>query len=140
MSPVPARLNSDAVDLSTRVFRTATVVGSPAAAAETIIASLTLNRDLAFGLGVLLMGYAAWTVGTDGTSANFRIRRTDVSGTIVKASGLTTRTAAQLAADGILGIDTGPTFPNQVYVMTLIVTAGSAPSTVSAVEFAAIVI
>ncbi len=136
----PTRLSAIGIDLSPRVAETATVVASPAAAAETIIASLTLNQDPVFGLGVVLLGYAAYTVGTTGTAATVRIRRTNVAGTIVKASGAMTRTAAQLWADSIIAVDTGPTFPGQIYVVTLQVTAATAASTVSAVELVAIVV
>ncbi len=140
MSPDPIRLSAKDVDPSPRVVRTGTVVASPAAAAETIIASLTVVPDLVVGLGVVLHGYAAYTVGTSGTAVTLRIRRTDVAGTIVKASGAMTRTAANLAADSIVAVDTGPTLPNQVYVLTMQVTAGAAASTVSAVELVAIVV
>ncbi len=140
MSPDPIRLSAKDVDPSPRVVRTGTVVASPAAAAETIIASLTVVPDLVVGLGVVLAGYAAYTVGTSGTAVTFRIRRTDVAGTIVKASGAMTRVAANLAADSIVAVDTGPTLPNQVYVLTMQVTAGAAASTVSAVELVAIVV
>ncbi len=140
MSPDPIRLSAKDVDLSLRVVRTGTVVASPAAAAETIIASLTVVPDLVVGLGVVLNGYAAYTVGTGGTAVTLRMRRTDVAGAIVKASGAMTRTAANLAADDILAVDTGPTLPNQVYVLTMQVTAGAAASTVSAVELVAIVV
>jgi len=138
--PEPFRLSGQNVDLSPRVFRDASVDASPAAAAETVIATVSIGPDLGFGLGVLVIGYAAWTVGTAGVSANFRIRRDSLTGTIVKASGATTRTAAQLQHDTIVGIDTSPTFPNEVYVLTLIVASASAESTVSAVELVAVVL
>jgi len=138
--PDAFRMSGAAVDLSPRVFRDATVDASPAAAAETTIATLSLTPDLGFGLGVLLIGYVAWTVGTAGVSGRFRIRRDSITGTTVKDSGLTTRVAAQLQQDTIVGIDTSPTFPNEVYVLTLIVGSASAESTVSAVEFVAVVI
>jgi hypothetical protein len=128
------------VALGDRVFRSATVVASPAAADETIIASVSIPQDIAVGLGILVQGFAAYTVGTDGVSANFRIRRTNVAGTIVKATGATTKVAAQLHTDSILGLDTGGALPNQVYVLTMIVASGSAESTVSAVELVAIVL
>lgn len=136
--PEEIRLSGAAVDLSPRVRRSATVVASPAAAAETIIATVTIDRDLALGLGVLLLGYAAYTVGTAGVSANFRIRRTNVSGTIVKASGAKTVAATELHDESIVAVDTGASLPNQVYVLTMIVASASAESTVSAVELVAI--
>lgn len=140
MPAPPTRIAAAGVDLSGRCFRTATVVGSPALAAETIIASVTIDRDLSAAFGVLLFGYAAATVGTDGVSVGWKIRKTDASGTILKQSGLKTATAATLIDESIIAVDTSPSLPNQVYVMTLIVTSGSAASTVSAVELAAVVI
>src|SRR5207244_951353 len=140
MSPVPTRQSGATVDLSPRVFSTATVVGSPAASSETIIASLTINQDLAFGLGVVLIGYAAYTVGTNGVGVNLKLRQTDASGSTIRASGITTATAANLDARSIVGLDTAPTLPGQVYVMTMTVASGSAASTVSAVSLIALVI
>lgn len=138
--PDPIQLSAAGLDLSPRVFRDATVDASPAAAAETVIATVSIPDDLAVTEGVLLIGYAAWTVGTAGVSGQFRIRRDSVSGTAIKASGATTRTAAELNHDTIVGFDTTPTLPNEVYVLTLIVGSASAESTVSAVELVAVVI
>ena len=140
MSPVPTRQSGATVDLSPRVFSTSTVVASPAAAAETIIASLTVNQDLAFGLGVVLIGYAAFTAGTNGVSANLKLRQTDASGSTLKASGLVTVAAASLYDRSIVALDTGPTLPGQVYVMTLTIGSGAAASTVRALSLIALVI
>jgi len=138
--PEAIRLSADAIDLTPRVLRTATVVASPATTAETTVASLTISRDLSFTLGVVLFGYAAYTVGTAGVSVVVRIRRTNTTGTIIKASGAATRVAANLEADSIVGVDTGPTLPGQVYVLTMTVASASAESTVSAVELVAVVV
>lgn len=137
---VPTRLLADAIDLKPRVIRSATVAASPAAAAETTICTLTVDRDLQVSLGILVIGFAAYTVGTSGTAVNLRIRQTDTAGTVVKATGATSRTAGNLASQSVLGFDTAPVLPNQVYVLTMTVTSGSAASTVSAVELVAIVI
>lgn len=136
----PLKLDSSVVALAARHFRTATVVESPAAAAETIIASLTIDADLVVTQGVALRAFCAYTVGTDGVSGNLRIRKTDVAGSVLKATGALTVVAAQLHAPNILAFDTAPTLPNQVYVLTLVVASGSAASTVSAVELDALVI
>ncbi len=138
--PEPLHLSAAGLDLSPRVFRDATVDGSPAAAAETTIANIAIPDDLAVTEGVLLIGYVAWTVGTAGVSGRFRLRRDSIAGTTIKDSGLTTRVAAELNHDTIVGFDTTPTLPNEVYVLTLIVGSASAESTVSAVELVAIVI
>lgn len=140
MTPVPTRFLADALDLSPRVKRSATVTGSPAAAAETIVATSPATGELSFGLGVLVVAYAAVTVGTNGTALTWRIRQTDASGTVVKSSGAKTATAATLVDELMFGIDTSPAAAGQVYVLTLTVTAGSAASTVSAVEIATIAV
>lgn len=130
----------ESVDLSGRCFHSTVVANSPSAAAETIIASVTITGDASMQKAVYLDGWAAYTVGGSGTAVQFRIRRTDVVGTAMVASGALTRAAAALHADDIAGVDTAPTLPNQVYVMTMIVTAGATPSTVSAVMLRAIVV
>lgn len=128
------------VDLSPRVFTTRTVAASPAAATETIVASVTISTGLAVSAGVLLMGFLAWTQGTDGVSYNVKLRKTDASGSTLKATGLPELAATKLGSAAIIGFDTSPSLPGQVYVMTLTITLGSAPSTVSAVELDAIVL
>lgn len=138
--PVPTRLNADAISLAPRVFRTSTVVASPADATETTIASLTIDADLSFGLGVLLIGWCTLTVGTNGASVLTRIRRTSTAGTAVAASGATSATAANLVDRSIACVDTGPTLPGQAYVMTLTVGGATAASTVAAVQLVALVI
>ncbi len=139
----PIRITSSGVDLSDRFAASTTVVASPAAAAETIIASLTLAGNLSVKTGVLLTGWAAYTVGTNGTAVQLRLRQTAVAGTLVAASGALTGSqhgAAILTVDDIQGLDASPVFPGQVYVLTMQVTAGSAASTVSAVFLSAFAI
>lgn len=140
--PDPIKTSSALVDLSARFRRSIVVVASPAAAAETIIASLTIADDMVIGQGARLEGWAAFTVGTNGTAVRFRIRRVDVAGAIVVDTGALTAgiAAAGLGAQDIMGFDTGTVLPNQVYVLTMAVTAGSAPSTVSAVFLGAIIV
>jgi hypothetical protein len=140
--PVPLTQAAASLDLSQRAAATTTVVGSPAAAAETIIAQLTLNTDETIVSGVMLRGFAAFTVGTNGTAVTLRLRRTNVSGTVVATTGALTGgiAAANLVAETILGFDTGAALTGQVYCLTLQVTAGSAASTVSAVELDALVV
>ena len=139
----PIRITSSGVDLSDRFAASTTVVASPAAAAETIIGSLTLGANLSTKLGVLLTGWAAYTVGTSGSAVTLKVRQTSVSGTTIVSSGALTGSqhgAGILSADDVQGLDTAPVFPGQVYVLTMQVTAGSAASTVSAVFLAAFAI
>lgn len=140
--PVPLTENAAGIDLSARAAATTAVVGSPADNTETIIASLTLDTDETILSGVMLRGFAAFTVGTSGTATTLRIRRTNVSGTVVATTGALTAgvAAGKLAADVILGFDTGAASTGQVYVLTLEVTGGAAESTVSAVELDALIV
>jgi hypothetical protein len=140
MPPAPIDYSSALVDLSQRFQGTSTVVASPAAGAETIIASLALADfgNLTVVSGIRLHGFAAFTVGTDGVSANLRIRQTDVNGSVVKTTGAVIAVATNLLAMNVLGLDASPGV--KTYVLTLTVGSGSAPSTVSAVHLAATVI
>lgn len=140
--PVPITINAAEVDLSPRIAASTAIVGSPAAAAETIICSLTLNTDLPIISGVALSGWAAFTVGTNGTAVTFRLRRTNASGTVVATSGALTGgvAATNLLAQDVKGFDTGAALTGQVYVLTMQVTAGSAISTVSAVFLKATIV
>jgi hypothetical protein len=136
----PLRLSAAGVDLSPRVKSTGTVVASPTDDAETIVASLTIAENVAVSAGVLLRGWGAFTVGTNGVSANLRIRKTDVAGTVLAATGAVTLAAADLAALAVDALDTSPALPNQVYVLTAELVSASAGSTFSAVRLSAIVL
>jgi hypothetical protein len=138
--PQPIQIGSAGLDLSERFFRTATVTGSPATSAEVTVATLNITPDLAVMEGVMLWAWASLTVGTDGVSILTRIRRDSLTGTAVKASGATTAVAAQLVDRSIVAFDTGAVLPNEVYVLTMAVGSATAGSTVSAVEFAALVV
>jgi len=140
MPPPPIRYDGHSVDLSGRFFNTTTVTGSPAAAAETIIATLTIGESVAVQKAVYLSFVCAFTVGTNGVSTRLRLKQTDTSGTTLYDSGLVTATAANLVSMSALGVDTAATLPGQVYVATLIVGSGSAASTVSAVNLIGVVV
>jgi hypothetical protein len=138
--PQPIRYDSISFDLSKRFPITTTVGASPAAASETIIGTLTIPSfsDIAVVSGIIVQGWAAYTVGTSGTAVTLKIRQTNVSGTTVASTGALTRAAANLAADDINGFDSGAGVG--VYVLTMTVTAGAATSTVSALNLAAIIV
>src|SRR2546430_8244329 len=133
---------ADAIDLRPRVVVSTVVVASPAAAAETIIAQTAAIGDVAVLSGVLVGGWAAFTVGTTGTAVRLRLRQTNVAGTVVADTGALTAgvAAAALVAQDVEGFDAAAVAPAQVYVLTLQVTAGSAPSTVSAVKLSGIIV
>ena len=131
--PAPAiRYDGHAVDLSGRIFSSTAITGSPAAASETIVCTLTIGENVSLQKAVYLFGSVAFTVGTNGVSANLKIRQTDTSGTTLWASGATTVTAANLWEMQGLAVDTAAALPGQVYVITLTIGSGSAASTVSA--------
>jgi hypothetical protein len=136
--PRPINEAADAIDLSPRFVRSAVVVASPALAAETIIAQTAAIGDVAVVTGVLLRGWAAFTVGTTGTAATLRLRQTNAAGTVIATTGGIA--AANLVTLTAEGFDAAATPPGQVYVMTLQVTGGSAASTVSAVLISGLVI
>lgn len=135
----PIRANAAGFDLSPRIARSDTVAASPTAATETTICTVIIPLDVQPILGVFLLGFAAFTVGTAGVSANLRIRQTDTSGTVVKATGATTETAANLDDKNVQGFDTAPPAAG-VYVLTLTVGSASAGSAVSAASLVALVI
>lgn len=129
-------------DLSPRMVFSTTVVASPAGASETIIASVTIPSALLVATGVVLNGWAAYTIGATPTSAQLRIRQTSVAGTIKADTGAMTgghNTAGFLVADDVNGVDTAPA-DAQIYKLTLTVAGGSSASTVSAVFLQATVI
>jgi hypothetical protein len=140
--PRPINEGADAIDLSPRFVRSAVVVASPAAAAETIIAQTAAIGDVAVLAGVRLSGWAAFTVGTNGTAARARLRQTNVAGTVIADTGAVTGgiAAANLVTLDVEGFDAAAVSPSQVYVLTLQVTAASAVSTVSGVLLAGLII
>ena len=137
MSPEPIRRSAIDLDMSPRFTGTSTVVGSPALAAETIIASITLATfgDMVLTSGVRLSCFAAFTVGTSGVSATMRVRQTDVNGTVVQSTGALTVAAGNLYAPTMVCFDAQP--GKATYVLTLQIGSGAATSTVSAVHMSA---
>lgn len=140
MTAEPVRYDSQGIDLSSRLVTSSTVAASPAAAVETVIASITIADSLAVAAGVILHGFAAYTVGTNGVSGRLRIKQTGTAGTTEADTGVLAQTAAALQAITVDGFDTGPVLPGQVYVLTLIVASATAASTVSSVLLTATVV
>lgn len=133
-------MDASRVLLSTALFQTAAVTGSPAAAVETIVATLALPTNIRADQKVYLLGWMSLTVGTNGTALTVKVRQTNVSGTVVATSGAEGATAAALVSRSIIAVDTPGPQSGFTYVMTLTVTAGSATSTVSAVGLVAVVV
>lgn len=142
MSPVPIHESGANIDLSPRVFESTSVTGSPASNAETIVCTVTTSGDIAALLGCLILFSIAFTVGTSGVSCQYKIRRTNASGTTIYDSGATNGdvAAGKLLQKTLVGFDTGPTLPGQVYVCTLTVGSGAATSTVSAATGVVVVV
>lgn len=140
MPPEPIRIDSSALDLHHRFQQYKTVDASPSAGSETVIATLTLADfgDIAVVSGILVMGWAAYTVGTSGVSANLKIRQTNVSGTTICATGATTVSATNLKDISVNGFDAGAGASS--YALTLTIGSGAAASTVSACQIVAILI
>ena len=140
--PQPISYDSQRLDLSKRIQVYTTVDASPAAGAETIIATLVLAgfADTALISGVELSGWAAFTVGTSGVSARMRIRQTNVSGTVKADTGALTGgiAAGNLVAQDVEGFDAGAGVGT--YVLTLTIGSGAAASTVSALKLRAVLI
>lgn len=133
--PQPIQEAANIIDLTPRFGGSSTVQNSPiAAAAETIIATVNLPAfgDTQIVNGVRLHGWAAFTVGTNGTAATLKIHQTNAAGTTVVSSGALTVTAANLYAFDVLGADAAPGVAT--YVLTLQITNGSANTTISAVH------
>lgn len=129
-------------DLSPRFVFSSTVVASPAGASETIIASVAIPSGIVVNAGVILNGWAAYTLGSTPTSCQLQIRQTNVSGTVKANTGAMTgghNTAGFLVADDVNGFDTAPG-DGQVYKLTLTVAGAGSASTVSAVYLAATVV
>jgi hypothetical protein len=136
----PIRQSIVPIDLSERFPSTKVVAASPALAAETVIATLTLPGfgDTAVVSGIQFDGWAAFTVGTSGVSATMRVRQTNVSGAVVATTGALTVVATNLVQISVQGFDATPGVA--VYALTLQIGSGAAASTVSALSLQAVVI
>ena len=137
------------IDFGPRFFTSSTIVGSPAAATETIVCQITgIDSFLGVSKGVFLSGVISFTVGTSGTAVRVRIRQgtTAGAGTVVADSGALTGgvAAAALLSQDLQGVDTGVSGGTAVavtsYHLSLQVTAGAAASTVSQTNLTALVL
>lgn len=132
-------VNARGVDLSQRFAHSEAIVGSPALAAETIVAQIQIASGLTVVSGVQLWGSVSFTVGTSGTAATLRIRQTNVSGTVKGTSAAFTVAATNLVGFPLTTFDTTPG-DAQIYVLTLQITAGAATSTVAQTQLSALVV
>jgi hypothetical protein len=116
--------------------RTTAVTGSPAAAAETTIATIAAAAVPAGQSGdpVDLIGEVDITIGTNGTTVTLKIERGDATvlatvGPITTAGAATRFNAAIMATDREAGLG---------YLLTATVANGSAVSTVNQVNLLAL--
>jgi hypothetical protein len=113
-----------------------TVVASPAAAAETVIASVAGNTSLFAGQTFKLQGFCALTADASAVSLVLKIRRASLTGTTVATSatytGIDILTPA-LVGFHVYGSDTILEQTNGIYVMTATLASAVAGSTVAAV-------
>jgi hypothetical protein len=121
-------------------YSTFAVTGSPAAAAETVVATLT-GVDLRFSDQVIkLQGVVNFTVGTSGNAATLRLRRDSLTGTQVGTTiTLPASTiVATAVATGLINFSDQPgNVAGATYVMTLQVASAAAISTVNNVNLTA---
>lgn len=114
------------------------VTGSPAAAAETVIATLASVSTQFGGQTVRFAANVDITPQAAVTSITYRIRRTSLTGTLVGTVGPIAPSAAPIGrlVSEIEGSD-APGDSSGPYVLTAQCAAGAAPSTVNAVTFQA---
>ncbi len=141
--PDPINVSAARVDLSTRIAVSTTVAASPAAGTETVIATITgLNfPSIVQQVGVIVQGWCAFTVGTNGVTAQLRIYDTSAAtGELIADTGVTTQavTATKLTTASVAGLDVEG--DQTAYCLTLTIGSGSAASTVSAVQLLVIAV
>jgi hypothetical protein len=117
------------------------VLGSPAAAAETAIAT-TPGINLALdNAQILLFWYLAITIGTNGTSLKIFIKRgSGTAGNFINQSFLATVAAGNLVVSSGHYADSPGVVAGQQYTLTATVGAASAVSTVADVSLTAMVL
>ena len=141
MSSQPFTSGVLGVDLSARFAQSSALVGSPAGGSITSICELAVPdfNIIPVTTGVILEGFAAFTVGTSGVSALLQIRQTGISGAVVATTGAVTVVGGDLHALSVQGIDTGPLAAG-VWILALTIGSGAAESTVSSTQLLATVV
>lgn len=127
---VPVQIGGQYIDFSNRLAYSVTVDASPSAGTKTTIAHLSIPSGVTIIAGVLLVGQAAFTVGTSGVSATLDIAHH--GGTAIGTTGAATVTAGDLYAPLVQAFDTSLN-DGQRYDLELTIGSGAAASTVSSV-------
>lgn len=140
--------SANTLDLGPRFYTSSTIVGSPSAATETLVAQITgIDGQLSVSVGVFLSAALSFTVGTSGTAIRIRIRQgtTAGAGTVIADTGALTGgvAATNLLSQDIQNVDTnasgGAAVASTSYHVSLQVTGGAAASTVSQANIIALV-
>lgn len=117
------------------------IVGSPALAAETIIATTGAIQLAIDNAQVILVAFVEITVGTSGTGLTLRLRRGNaLTSALVNVGNAATVVAANLVRQSLVYADSPGVVAGLQYSLTAQVTAGAAASTVSDVGLLAFVL
>lgn len=138
--PAPIHDTAAGMDLSPRVFATATFIGSPANPTEAVVARVTVSGDVALVVGVVLLAFLSIRVGTAGTSVRMRLRQTGLGGAVVADTGAIPETAGTIVTRLALGLDQAAVMPGQVYALTSQTADAVATSTVQEVALVALAV
>jgi hypothetical protein len=118
-----------------------TVVGSPAAAAETVICTTPPLNPPSDASNIIVIGMYQIQTGTNGTTVNTRIRQgATAAGLVVSGFPGLTVVATQVYTPSILAIDTPGLVAGLQYSMSAQVGAATAVSTVSSLALLAMAI
>lgn len=137
--PAPIRETAAGMDLSPRVFATATFVGSPANQTEAVVARVTVSGDIALVVGVVLVVFLSIRVGTSGTSVRMRLRQTGLAGTVLADTDAIPETAGTFVTRLAVALDQAAVLP-QVYALTSQTADAVATSTVQQVALVALAV
>jgi len=120
---------------------TNTIIGSPALAAETIIATTGPIGLIEDNAQVFLHAFIELTIGTSGTALTLRLRRGALVGSpLVNVGQASTVVAANLVRANLVYADFPGVAAGLQYTLTAQITAGAAASTVTDVGLMAYVL
>jgi hypothetical protein len=120
---------------------TNTIIGSPALAAETIIATSGAIGLIADNAQVFLVAFIELTIGTSGTGLTLKLRRgVDTTGTLVNVGQASTVVAGNKIRASLCYADFPGVAAGLQYTLTAQITAGAAASTVTDVGLMAFVL
>lgn len=122
-----------------QVYQTTTIQGSPiVTTAETVVATIASVSIDQYGANIRFLVDVGLTPAADSTDVVLRIRRNNVTGTVVVGPTTIVTTPAAASQLPLIGAATEPV-GQRSYVVTAVVTAASANTTVNNVTALAIV-